>query len=357
MTGWFQRRRGSVCTAFTSLWLLSGLLLAGVNEWTPAGPPGEPVASFAVDPGNSARLYAGTADLTLSGRRVGVFRSADRRQTWQFTELGSPGITGLGVDPRAPSVVYAVSFTGALFRSEDFGAAWVRSPLSESDQIRSITPDPSNPGSFYAAVGHFLFVFKGDSICRSDDGFRTRNRCAGFADGSRVTSIAVDPAAPSRVYASIDDGSRRAPTLAFTGPRSRICRRADTATSPSARPSRRSCTRTASSAAPRRRRRGPFSELRRYHRESFCRILSRPPRSMSAASEAYRERPTAEGAGPPSLEALRPGRPACWSSTRPIPAPCTPSPQALSSASPSRTEALRADPALRRCVSGMPVSR
>lgn len=204
MTEPFFGRRGSPCVAFAALWLLSGLLRAGVNEWTPAGPPGERVAGFAVDPTNSARLYAGTAFRTLAEDNAGVFRSADRGQTWQFTELGGLGITEIAVDARDPSVVYAASFTGALFRGAGFGATWTRSPLSQTENIRSITQDPSNPGSFYAAIKNIFFVFQGDSICRSDDGFRTWSQCAGFADGTRVGGIAVDSAVPSRVYASID---------------------------------------------------------------------------------------------------------------------------------------------------------
>lgn len=195
------RRRRLACAA---IWLSSAVGLAGINEWTPIGPPGGLIGVFAVDPRNPARLYAGTFDPTLTGKTVGVFRSADRGQTWQFTSVGTLGITGLAVDPGDSSILYASSFWAGLFRSEDFGTTWTQTIPGGYEQAKSLAMDPSNPGTLYVAVGHLPLVFTGDSICRTSDGGRSWDRCFGFGNGVKVTRIIVDPVVPAQVYASID---------------------------------------------------------------------------------------------------------------------------------------------------------
>lgn len=189
----------------TALWLACAAVLAGINTWTPVSPAGESIGVFAVDPRNPERLYAGTVDPLLSGKEVGILRSADRGRTWQFAPLGTLEVTGVAVDPADSSVVYAATVTGGLFRSDDYGATWTLTRADGFEQSLSLVVDPSNAGTLYVAVGHSpVFVFMGDSICRSSDGGRSYDRCHGFANGSRVTSILVDPIVSARVYACVD---------------------------------------------------------------------------------------------------------------------------------------------------------
>lgn len=54
----------------------------------------------------------------------GVHRSDDEGKTWRRLALEAPGVMHLAVDPREPQRVYAASYLGGVFRSEDGGATW-----------------------------------------------------------------------------------------------------------------------------------------------------------------------------------------------------------------------------------------
>jgi hypothetical protein len=85
------------------------------------------VQALALDPSSPSTLYAGTADR-------GVFKTTDGGQTWAainagLTEVDAIGRTdtyvdALAVDPSAPSILYAGSTSGGLWKSVDGGVHW-----------------------------------------------------------------------------------------------------------------------------------------------------------------------------------------------------------------------------------------
>jgi photosystem II stability/assembly factor-like uncharacterized protein len=206
---------------------------AGVNEWTSIGPygPGGNVRALAVDPTAPGTLYAGTeggvfktvdagatwgpvkqgltsftvnalaldpsAHLTLyAGTKGGVFKSVDGGATWTARRLGlgKIGVLALAIDPANSSVVYAGTATAGVFKSTDAGGSWTAATNGMGQvEVRSIAVSPSS-GTIFAATPAGVY--------RSTDAAVTWLPASGFA--SSVRSVAVDPVAPSVVYAGLE---------------------------------------------------------------------------------------------------------------------------------------------------------
>ncbi len=89
----------------------------------PSGLPGQAL-DVAIDPSNSARLYA-----CMSG--IGVLRSDDGARTWRYSDMPQFGWENvqcdLLIDPRKPAVVYSVDrVNGRVYRSANAGKTWAQ---------------------------------------------------------------------------------------------------------------------------------------------------------------------------------------------------------------------------------------
>src|SRR5713226_562893 len=122
---------------------LAGLLLA-----TPArasiGPFGGDVLTLLADPGNPSRIYAGT----WAG---GAFKSEDGAATWREINDGLDVhyVFSLAIDPSRPEVVYAGSV--GVFKSVDAGEHWANQSLGLPERnIDSLAVNPQAPNTLYA---------------------------------------------------------------------------------------------------------------------------------------------------------------------------------------------------------------
>lgn len=182
------------------------------TDYPPYGAdPAGRVTSIAVDPGNSAVLYA-------ASERAGVWKSTDGAGTWRQSGTGlrnggSTGLPGLAIDERNPQrLLYASSnddfrpghVFGGLYRSTNgagswehvplpgchpdpsvgkvqFGAgrgyAWTRCGVFSSDDLVTWTmmtlPGSTTGINALAVSGRTVFVCSGTSVSRSVDGGRT----------------------------------------------------------------------------------------------------------------------------------------------------------------------------------------
>ena len=133
------------------------------------------IARVRVDPKDSQRVFAAVqGPLYTSGGKRGIFRTVDGGQSWQQVLAGDGEWTGaidLIFDPRDSKVVYA--------------AMWERS---------------RRPWNFVEGG-------PGSGVYKSTDGGDNWTRLAGFPQGAHIGRIglAVSPANPDRVYASIDN--------------------------------------------------------------------------------------------------------------------------------------------------------
>ncbi len=159
----------------------TGLRAAAAGALGAVRPGGGTATGLAVDPRDSSVVYAATGNL---------YRSADGGETW--TSLFGPGFGVVAVDPANPSVIYAGG--SQLARSTDGGRSW-KITRSGSLQVTSLAVLPGSPSTVLAASGYQLF--------RSTNGGRTWT--ARFGSGV-VTAVVADPDSPRTAYYTDDLG-------------------------------------------------------------------------------------------------------------------------------------------------------
>ncbi len=116
MRAWTLQTTFPVLVAALILMALpSTIAFAGAGIWTSGGPYGGAVHSIAIDPTNSAKVYAGP-------RGGGLYRSIDAGGHWteEWSGLEAYGILALVLDPNDPATVYAGTAFGR-FRSPNSG--------------------------------------------------------------------------------------------------------------------------------------------------------------------------------------------------------------------------------------------
>ena len=175
--------------------LFAGSASAQVNIWTSRGLEGRSISSLVVDPGSPSRIYAAAGD--------GIYRSADGGETWTHADLGGQSVEKLEIDQRDPRTLYAIAggrFGQQLYRSNDRGTTWTK--VTITGPVWSVAVDPREPGVLHA--GH-----SGANVSTSRDGGATWSYsnftyyCSDFCEEA-ITSLALDPATPSTIYAGID---------------------------------------------------------------------------------------------------------------------------------------------------------
>ena len=161
-----------------------------------ASPAQYAAASLAVDSTSSA-LYSLSYD--------GIFRSRDGGATFQL--LASLGPIGmqlgvLALAPSNPAVIYAGGDQG-LFRSTDRGAHWQEIDAGLSSQsVTAVAVHPAHPATLYAAVQAVdADAGSAGGLFESVDGGAHWTALGAGLPAGDVLAVAIDPAAPSRVYA------------------------------------------------------------------------------------------------------------------------------------------------------------
>jgi photosystem II stability/assembly factor-like uncharacterized protein len=173
---------------------VSSLMAAGSNTWTGGYPgPTAPAATVvATDPSHPGVVYAAfdtelyrsadagrtwtrrsslnesfdhvlslfvsPASTLFAGLESGLRRSADAGASWNLTDPDP--FTAFVADPSDPSVLYAGSERGTVFRGTDDGASW--QPTGRvadfSDAIASLLFGNGDPGTLYAAGSYDVFT-------------------------------------------------------------------------------------------------------------------------------------------------------------------------------------------------------
>jgi photosystem II stability/assembly factor-like uncharacterized protein len=154
-----------------------------------------------IDPQLPDRIYGGTQD-------NGTLRTFGGVSAWERI-FGGDGFTVI-VDPTDSDVIYVEYQYGNLFKSTD-GGFWFDEALEgidPSDRTNWHTPvvmDPTDPQRLY---------YGSQRVYRSTDGAGFWQPISGdLTDGDQganfgtITTIAVAPSAPSRLYAGTDDGN------------------------------------------------------------------------------------------------------------------------------------------------------
>ncbi|WKW14353.1 VPS10 domain-containing protein [Pseudogemmatithrix spongiicola] len=184
------------------------------------------IGEITLDPSNPDVVWIGTGE-NVSGRHVGwgdgVYRSRDGGRNWQRMGLAnSQHIGRILVDPRdgnrvlvaSEGPLWSAGGERGVYRSTDGGATWTATlQIDEHTGVTDLEFDPSNPDVIYAAayqrrrhVWGFLAGGAGSGIYKSTDNGRTwRKLSVGLPTGEiGKIGLAVTPADPSRLYATIE---------------------------------------------------------------------------------------------------------------------------------------------------------
>ncbi len=197
-----------------------------------SGPHG--ATAVAADPGSSPRVYVGAG----LGLRGGFFKSADGGVSWTRAEKGLSGYYAYAVasHPGLPSATFA--FSGAnFFGTLDGGGSWAALP-SPGLTVTALLFDPTNPSVLYGQYdsGVYKSVNGGGSWTNASAGlpstgggyhlaigtsdpaillastysgvFKTPNAGESWENvlPGYSRAVAVDPADPEILYASLSDG-------------------------------------------------------------------------------------------------------------------------------------------------------
>lgn len=137
-------------------------------------------------------------------------------QTAAWEELGPGNLGGrtraLVIHPTNPSLIYAASVGGGVWKSADGGNSW--SPLTDlmpNLAVSSLTMDPKNPTVLYAGTGEAVY---GRSDKRGSGIFKTMDGGANWThlsatktkDFYYVYDLVVSPLNGQRIYAATNNG-------------------------------------------------------------------------------------------------------------------------------------------------------
>jgi hypothetical protein len=163
--------------------------------------------AFAIDP-RTPTVYAGGS--------AGVFRSIDGGVTWNASDFRADRpVSVLAIDPQNPKTVYAGA-NGEIFKSTDAGMSWTAAGSglpAIRNWISALIIDPENPNTLYAGtsgapVGECSIPCGdfNDGVFRSTDAGATWVAVKAGLTTPHVSSLAIDPQNPSRLYAGTIGG-------------------------------------------------------------------------------------------------------------------------------------------------------
>jgi photosystem II stability/assembly factor-like uncharacterized protein len=173
------------------------------GTWQPIGPSGGVISALAVDPHHPATIYAGT----YGG---GLYRSDDFGQSWSARGLSSwVAVYSVTIDPVVSDTVYAgvegTQVNGALWKSLDGGSSWqavgAELPyLFLGEGVTSLVIDPLTRSTLYAETDFALW--------KSVNGARSWAALPAPHDGffGYPNALAIDPHTPAILYAGGDSG-------------------------------------------------------------------------------------------------------------------------------------------------------
>ena len=152
------RRFVSSLAAISLVWFVS-LGIAAAGGWSAIGPRTARVTTLAVDPALPSVLFAGT----WGG---GVYRSLDGGRSWRRSNAGltDTDVIQVAISPHDPDTLLAATWYGGLFRSRDRGESWER--LHEADFqfgcFSCVAFDPDGADLAYTASADEVLVLRFD---------------------------------------------------------------------------------------------------------------------------------------------------------------------------------------------------
>jgi hypothetical protein len=203
----------------------------GINwQYVPTGHPVLGVSSIIVAPDGNT-LYIGTGELykdpqsptlgsgvTGSGHDrsfrgtygIGILKSTDGGNTWvkslDFTSDNAIAVMDMVIDPNNPNTLYAATTRG-IYKTTNAGSSWSLITITGSPRLAmDLVYKPGSSAVLYATFGNFGTT--GSGIYKSINADAATPTFTRLTSGLPATltgkiQLAVTPAAPANVYASI----------------------------------------------------------------------------------------------------------------------------------------------------------
>lgn len=183
-------------------------LLDGM-QWRLLGPHRAGWASAVVGAPDAAHtFYFGAAG-------GGVWKTTDAGVTWTpIFDRGPAAIGAIAVAAADPRVLYVgtgqvtsrfdIAAGQGVYVSRDAGASWAAAGLKDTRHIGAIAIDPRDANTvLVAALGHAFGPNAERGVFRSEDGGKSWTRTLLVSENTGAVDLAVDPADPERVFASV----------------------------------------------------------------------------------------------------------------------------------------------------------
>lgn len=154
------------------------------------------VNTFLIHPFRGSTLYAGTDD--------GIFMSADGGSSWSSVSSGlgeadNRKVMSLAMARSRPDVIFAGTFGGALYRTNDAGANWFAPnprAFRAGEIISELAVDPLHPAVVFAGLGNMTVY----PLYKSTDGGRSWKTCAADQDLPPCAALEIDPTNPRVIW-------------------------------------------------------------------------------------------------------------------------------------------------------------
>jgi photosystem II stability/assembly factor-like uncharacterized protein len=170
-------------------------------------PPGPVAVSLAIDPADSAIVYAGTRSSDFPFN-ASMYESKDRGATWKVAFVDpAEEIAALLLSPQQLSTVYEADYdysdfdyvgTSTVYASADGGANWIKTGTIPAGAARAtLAVDPADSSTL------FLGTFQG--LYKSSDAGKTWSLASTDLSHEEVTALAIDPRHRGVLYAGTPD--------------------------------------------------------------------------------------------------------------------------------------------------------
>ncbi len=174
----------------------------GGATWVASGPTNASVRALAIDPINPSTVYAGTGN--------GIYKTIDAGSTWTPINNGVVfpvgnanypiAVRSLAIDPSNSAIVYAGCNLG-FYKTTNGGGTWIKLGNSgnglTSESVQSVIIDPVTPSTIYAGFNS-AGIFKSTN---SGANWTVMNSGLGTSASRNIRSMAIVRTAPATLYA------------------------------------------------------------------------------------------------------------------------------------------------------------
>jgi photosystem II stability/assembly factor-like uncharacterized protein len=166
------------------------------------------VNALTIDPVSPSTIYArstGIPNGSLS-LNTGLFKSTDAGANWTDISSGLSVIT-VAIDPKNTATLYAGTNQG-IAKSTNGGASWIDASTGLSDgSVIGLAIDPQNPSTIYAVMNNAGAAFPPAAAAPVSNIFKSTNGGAswtalntGIPPGGFANVLVIDPASPATLY-------------------------------------------------------------------------------------------------------------------------------------------------------------